>query len=58
MGMGAWGGKGAGGALVDKCLIVRLSELGIRREAKTVEPDLSGNLMGSPMSKAQARMFR
>ena len=28
------------------------------REAKTVEPDLSGNLMGSPMSKAQARMFR
>ena len=29
MGIGAWGGKGAGGALVDKGLIVRLSELGI-----------------------------
>ena len=24
--IGAWGEKGAGGALVDKCLIVRLSE--------------------------------
>ena len=29
VGMGAWGEKGAGGALVDKGLIVRLSELGI-----------------------------
>ena len=29
MGIGAWGGKGAGGALVDKGLIFRLSEQGL-----------------------------